>query len=522
MSDTNNKNSEIKKQNETPKKHSFFWWEINSKTKDLLDFRYNTQEEIDKLNEEMTTTDDLDDIMKKTNQDNLENQKEKDTENEYEEAESDLELNLQWADNSPLENAENYNYDEIYNKEESKPIEWEIVENPDNGDNQEYNSEWDDEKNNIRDDYNNDWDNNLDENKESDIEKIDENKEEDNQEVIKNDNKFFDPFELNFDNEDEGNNTNEDIFEENNEITEDVMKNNEDEVENTEDEVEDTEDDVENAEDDVEDTEDDVEDTEDDVEDTEDDVEDTEDDVENTEDDVENTEDDVEDTNRFNNSNKKNEENENKNPKDKKNKKYSATWQEITDDEIQLEQWQDTPNSEDEEEYQPSAEELFEREPEFFANDEISQQFMRLVQNTRWIFKLERRNWEECPYFKILWWKTSDSTIEYLFYLIEEEDEPIDLYIKKIETDNDEENEHLVQFSYNEDKELNIFVDEVILYEKVNKSDSNTTEHNDTKAILEKFIFLTDTYYNELQTKYDEERKEKQKKKQLQQIFKGF
>jgi hypothetical protein len=187
-----------------------------------------------------------------------------------------------------------------------------------------------------------------------------------------------------------------------------------------------------------------------------------------------------------------------------------------------LEQWQDTPNSEDEEEYQPSAEELFEREPEFFANDEISQQFMRLVQNTRWIFKLERRNWEECPYFKILWWKTSDSTIEYLFYLIEEEDEPIDLYIKKIETDNDEENEHLVQFSYNEDKELNIFVDEVILYEKVNQSDSNTTGYNDTKAILEKFIFLTDTYYNELQTKYDEERKEKQKKKQLQQIFKGF
>jgi hypothetical protein len=39
----------------------------------------------------------------------------------------------------------------------------------------------------------------------------------------------------------------------------------------------------------------------------------------------------------------------------------------------------------------------------------------------------------------------------------------------------------LVQFSYNEDQELNIFVDEVILYEKVNKSDSDTTEFNDTK-----------------------------------------
>jgi hypothetical protein len=149
---------------------------------------------------------------------------------------------------------------------------------------------------------------------------------------------------------------------------------------------------------------------------------------------------------------------------------------------------------------------------------------MHLVQNVRGIFKLERRDWEQNPYFKILWWKTNDSTLEYLFYLIEEENEPIDLYIKKVETDQVdlEENEHLVQFSYNEDKELNIFVDEVILYENINKSDNNTAEYNDTKTILEKFIFLTENYYKELRTKYDEERKEKQKKKQLQQIFKGF
>jgi hypothetical protein len=33
----------------------------------LLDFRYNTQEEIDKLNDEMTITSDLDDIIKQTN-----------------------------------------------------------------------------------------------------------------------------------------------------------------------------------------------------------------------------------------------------------------------------------------------------------------------------------------------------------------------------------------------------------------------------------------------------------------------
>jgi hypothetical protein len=183
------------------------------------------------------------------------------------------------------------------------------------------------------------------------------------------------------------------------------------------------------------------------------------------------------------------------------------------------------PDTEDwEEEYQPLAEELFEREPEFFADDELSQQFMHLVQNARWIFKLERKDWENNPYFKILWWKTKDSKLEYLFYLIEEENEPIDLYIKKVEIDewNWEENEHLVQFSYSENKELNIFVDEIILYEKINKSDSDSIEYNDTKSILEKFIFLTDTYYDELQTKYEEERKERQKKRQLQQIFKGF
>ena len=182
------------------------------------------------------------------------------------------------------------------------------------------------------------------------------------------------------------------------------------------------------------------------------------------------------------------------------------------------------PNTEEDEEYQPSAEEIFEQEPEFFADDEISQQFMHLVQNVRGIFKLERKDDEQNPYFKILWWKTKESTLEYLFYLIEEEGEPIDLYIKKIETDqkSSEETEHLVQFSYNEDKELNIFVDEVILYEKINKSDSNNVEYNDTKAILEKFIFLTENYYDKLKTELDKEREERQKKKQLQQIFKGF
>jgi hypothetical protein len=60
------------------------------------------------------------------------------------------------------------------------------------------------------------------------------------------------------------------------------------------------------------------------------------------------------------------------------------------------------PDTEDDEDYQPSAEELFEYEPEFFADDELSQQFLHLVQNVRGIFKLEHKDLEQDPYFKIL------------------------------------------------------------------------------------------------------------------------
>ena len=67
MPDNGNNNLEKNNQNESTKKRSFFWWEINLKTKDLLDFRYNTQEEIDKLNEDMATADELDKVMSEQN-----------------------------------------------------------------------------------------------------------------------------------------------------------------------------------------------------------------------------------------------------------------------------------------------------------------------------------------------------------------------------------------------------------------------------------------------------------------------
>jgi len=409
MPDTNAKKLESTKQNGINKKHSFFGWEINNKTKDFLDFRYNTQEEIDKLNEEMAITDDLDEIIKQTNE--TENEENMNNNNEWsliQNDESDSE-ELPHTDNKPLDSNDIDQY-----KDKNDSIEWEVIENLDDKQERDNNKE---AKSDI--DENTSWDSA----------------------------KFFDPFEVDLeeDNEDD----------ENDEDTE------EDEYTKDEDDA-------------------------------------------NTE--ISNEWD--------------------QNNKEKVSSKDNATWKVVNDEENWFEQWESVENteSEDEEEYKPSAEELFEREPEFFADDELSQQFMYLTQNVRGIFKLESKDDEQSPYFKILWWKTKDSTLEYLFYLIEEKDEPIDLYIKKVETnqENWEENEHLVQFSYNEDKELNVLVDEIILYEKVNKLNSENIGYNDTKAILEKFTFLTENHYNKLKSELDKINEEKKKKKQLQQIFKGF
>jgi hypothetical protein len=69
----------------------------------LLDFRYNTQEEIDKLNDQMTTASDLDEMIRQTNNpENNEDNENIDNENEEylkekdeKEAESNLEEDLQ-------------------------------------------------------------------------------------------------------------------------------------------------------------------------------------------------------------------------------------------------------------------------------------------------------------------------------------------------------------------------------------------------------------------------------------------
>ena len=635
-----NKSQWVEKRNnsETPKKRSFFWWSLDAHSKDFLDFRYNTQEEIDKLNEEMTTADDLDEIIKQTNSrenidsDNTnwdEKNEEYIREKDKKEAEINLKENLKWIDDSSKNDGLNDDYNEIYTKE-NKAIEWEVVEDINTKDESEDKTDNQNKKDDILNEPNSTV--NIEKDEITDEDSIKENDEsqeikettknsEENEENISdnvwNNNKFFDPFEVDFDEEletewedDKESEWDEEIFDPfelekgNDDIDENIDKEDEEVNDEDNDNIEDDFKDLENKNNDIDENTDkedeeindenndniendfeDFEDENNDIDESDDkenedinnedndNIEDDFEDLENENDDAnentdkedeevndevnDNIEDDFEDleneNNNINQENKNTDEEETdeeetgENTKEKNNasaptinidqdkkdedskktnkkKKNSTTWETITDEEIELEQWQDIPNTETDEEYQPSAEEIFEQEPEFFADDELSQQFMHLVQNVRWIFKIERKNWEQNPYFKILWWKTADSILEYLFYLIEEKDEPIDLYIKKVETDKESEegNEHLVQFSYNEDKELDIFVDEVILYETINKADSNTTEYNDTKAILEKFIFLTENRYTKLKAELDKQREEKQKKKQLQQIFKGF
>ena len=637
MPDTNAKNLDNAKQNEMRKKHSFFWWEINEKTKDLLDFRYNTQEEIDKLNEEMTTTEDLDNIINKDTK-NIEEENEeiirkKDDEDaelnlntdlqEIEESmnnkikendktyegndrwlswkeiieDKNLKKNFEWNDNEDT-NQNNEKFSENNTIENEKPNEnnnekdnkffdpFELSLDEDDENSQEWDNEifdpfgWNDDENNDSDETVED---NEDENKESDeldnspvdepkdIKDKEENDRENYEDKEENDGENYDndgenedkkndvEEELNEedenkinDNNDEEKDENEGVYENDSNENESDENEKEDEIESDEEndgidseineisEIDDTNIEIDNEENSNEEDnnegeqeyeirEENKEDNEEDIEEDENRINENEDDDENDEDeDDENDEDEDDGDNVIIHTpimvtpNKKDEREES--IKNKKAKKNSATGEVVTDEEIQLEQWQNIPDTEDDEEYQPSAEELFEREPEFFADDELSQQFMHLVQNVREIFKLERRDWEQNPYFKILWWKTDNSTLEYLFYLIEDEDEPIDLYIKKVETNQEtgEESEHLVQFSYNLDKELDIFVDEIILYESINKSDINSPEFNDTKSILEKFIFLTDNHYDKLKSELNKLHEERQKKRQLQQIFKGF
>ena len=502
MADNSIQKQEIN-ENNAAKKRSFFWWNLNNQSKDLLDFRYNTQEEIDKLNENMQMNKELNDII---------------------------------SDNETEETIASSQEEEVHeNNENSKDdLDWEGILNNKNSLTSE---EEGIENKNTKDD-----------------ELIDNNpfeNEPEDSEILDDEPKFFDPFELNFDEEESEEilerNDNEtslenpfDSYSENNVEKDESNTTEEINEKKKEDEEDDDEiiDDIENKEEEFKDNNfkesingeeiNEIEEAEqtkerEEAEQTEEREEAEEAEQAEQAEEAEQAEAVEENEIEPINENGKEEITEDDNIDISNEQNETNDHIEHSDNEFEwaINGWE---NNIDEEDINLTDEEIFEQEPEFFADDELSQQFYRLVQISRDIFNIEHKNWENNPYYKIIWGKTENEILEYFLYLIEQEDEPIDLFIKKLETNKEtwDEIEHLVQFSYDMDKNLNVFVDEVILYEKVNKSEKDTQQRNDTKSILEKFIFLAQTYYDELKSELERKREEKEKKKKLQNIFKWF
>jgi len=160
----------------------------------------------------------------------------------------------------------------------------------------------------------------------------------------------------------------------------------------------------------------------------------------------------------------------------------------------------------------PQIEEI---EKESDTSSEIFATFQKLINTTREIFTLLP---EGEQFFKITGNKTENSLTEYDNYLVEDEENNIDIFIKKIDVHHEEEEEHLLQWSYNtKHKKLNIFVDEILLYE-CDEQQTNTQ----ILGKLDKFIFLYETFYEELSKKYLEQQETETKRKQLNEIFRNF
>ncbi|MDR2541401.1 MAG: hypothetical protein LBD11_06710 [Candidatus Peribacteria bacterium] len=120
-------------------------------------------------------------------------------------------------------------------------------------------------------------------------------------------------------------------------------------------------------------------------------------------------------------------------------------------------------------------EETIELEPSKKTGNELFDKFLSLTDTARAIFALQ----EDKSNFKIIGGKTADNLLEYFVYLIEDEADHIDLFIKKVETQDDEEEEHLLQWTYTTTSQhLDIFVDEMLLYQftKDNKEANGITD----------------------------------------------
>jgi hypothetical protein len=80
--------------------------------------------------------------------------------------------------------------------------------------------------------------------------------------------------------------------------------------------------------------------------------------------------------------------------------------------------------------------------------------------------------------------------LEYFVYLVEDEENHIDLFIKKVETANEteEETEHLLQWSYTTtNHNLDVFVDEILLYQFGAEAEEETEKKAEIINKLDKF-----------------------------------
>lgn len=191
----------------------------------------------------------------------------------------------------------------------------------------------------------------------------------------------------------------------------------------------------------------------------------------------------------------------------------SEEMEEILSDEDELEEVEQEEILSDEEE--------MEKEPESTQyTSSLFKKFNELVKTTREIFSLLS---EEDQSFRVLGGKSGTSTLEYYIYLVEDEEENTDLFVRKVETDNQtqEETEHLLQWNLNYAKNLlNVFVDEILLFELSDEEDQKY--QNDIIAKLYKFGFLFETHYQDLYKAYEEKKEGEEQKKQLQEIFRAF
>ncbi|MBQ7074133.1 hypothetical protein IJM86_03590 [bacterium] len=115
-------------------------------------------------------------------------------------------------------------------------------------------------------------------------------------------------------------------------------------------------------------------------------------------------------------------------------------------------------------------------------NPEILEKFSNVYGLTKKILSISEDNTS----FSFSGGETVNSKIEYQIYLIEDEEDHTDLFFKKIETKQEtgDEEEHLIQWTYNKTKDkLDVFVDEVILYEIGN---GHTEEEKWENMIIEK------------------------------------